>query len=246
MRSPVRGSKSSSYCSRSRFLLFPIVSFLLASTQEALSQTFGPVNVDIGSSDAGSSEDVGWSDGVCYRPLANLRPGDTLTFSYGAHDVYKMSTADHLANCDFADAILLAGVGDSPFVYTITEQDALNSEADGGLHFACSVGAHCSSGMQRLTARVANPAAIELVEERKLLPACEYIIGVGEGECSMYQSGVEVESGTFLQDNALRSECSEPELGDDGRYHVSCLSGPATLTPGGVMNSARYVHDDAH
>jgi len=221
------------------FLLLPLQ--LLAQTSSSERRVFGNVNINVG-----QASDVGWTDGICYRPISDVRPGDTLTFAYGPHDVYRMSSRDHLDNCDFTDGIKLAGVGDSPFVYTVTEQDALDAAAaapdGGGIHFACSVGAHCSSGLQRLSVQVTNPSAVELIEERNAVPESDYLVGVGESECNLYQSGVEVESGNFLEENALRSTCTEAVLGEDGRYHVSCLSGPATLTPGGVMNSARIMH----
>ena len=194
---------------------------------------FGPVEIAVGS-------DIGWTDGVCYRPVSRTRPGDTLIFRFGAHDVFKMASERHLDECDFSDSTKLAEVGTAPFEYTVTEQDA----RDGSIYFACSVGSHCSQGRQRLRVDVEMVLAVELVEERKDLPVSEYVLGLDEMGCSLLQGGTtgDTEGQDFLQSNSLRSECSEPELGDDNRFHVSCLSGPATLTPGGVMNSARILH----
>mmetsp|Transcript_32797 Transcript_32797/g.96678 ORF Transcript_32797/g.96678 Transcript_32797/m.96678 type:complete len:894 (-) Transcript_32797:282-2963(-) len=223
-------------------LILALLGAMAAFASLSGAQQIGPMNVIVGTGPDASASAMGWSDGVCYQRIPHVRPGDTLTFNFGPHDVYKMSTMSHLNLCDFTDAIPIAGVGESPYSYTVTQQDAIDSATEGGIYFSCSVGAHCSSGMQRLTVQVEQPLAVELIEERAQLPTSDYLLGVGESECSMYQSGVEVEGVDFLEQNALQSECTDPVLGDDGRYHVSCLSGPATLTPGGVMNSARIMH----
>ena len=107
-----------------------------------------------------------WSESVFYRNITSLRPGDTLRFVYGGHDVFKMASKDHLDWCDFSDAVRLAGVGDLPFEYVLTEMDAQRSGEEVGVHFACSVGAHCSSG-QRLTVEVGLPLAVEGIEDRE-------------------------------------------------------------------------------
>ena len=54
-------------------------------------------------------------------------------------------------------------------------------------------------------------------------------------ECINYRSGVQLKGLSFRESNATRSRCSEPIPGDNGRMHVSCLLGPATMTPGGVI-----------
>ena len=149
-----------------------------------------------------------------------------------------MASKDHLDRCDFSDAVRLAGVGDSPFEYVLTEMDAQRSGEEGGVHFACSVGAHCSSG-QRLTVEVGLPLAVEGIEDRESvvggLPASEYELGASPLECINYRSGVQLEGLSFRESNAARSRCSDPIPGDNGRMHVRCLSGPATMTPGGVI-----------
>ena len=221
-------------------MLLPLLGAIAMAGASA--QQIGPMNIVVGTGPNAEAPAMGWMDGVCYQNILHVRPGDTLTFNFGGHDVYKLTSMSHLNSCDFTDATPLAGVGESPYTYTVTEQDAMDSATDGGIFFSCSVGAHCSSGLQRLTIQVEQPLAVELIEERKRLPTSDYLLGVGESECSLYQSGVEVEDADFLEQNALQSECTDPVLGDDGRYHVSCLSGPATLTPGGVMNSARIMH----
>ena len=77
--------------------------------------------IDIG----GALDDggVGWTEGVCYVPVAKAMVGDSLVFDFTGHDVYKMPSKDHFTNCDFSDALLIAEVGESPFEYYITEQD---------------------------------------------------------------------------------------------------------------------------
>merc|ERR1712232_402025 len=45
-----------------------------------------------------------------------------------------------------------------------------------------------------------------------------------------------------VENSAKRSVCTDPMLGDDGRYSVSCISGPTTLTPGGVVNNMNFLH----
>lgn len=212
-------------------------------------ETFGPVTVEVGGSladgSSASSEVPYWSEAVCYRPVTNLRPGDALKFTYGGHDVWRMASEDHLENCDFSDAVRLAGVGESPFEYVLTETDAQRSAEEEGVHFSCSVGAHCSSG-QRLTVTVDSPLAVEGIEDRESLvgglPRSEFVVGVSADDCVNFQSGGQVESDAFREANAALSRCTDPVLGDDGRMHVSCLSGPATMSPGGVINSWRTMH----
>ena len=106
------------------------------------------------------------------------------------------------------------------------------------MHVACSVGAPCSSG-QRLTVKVGSPLAVEGIEDRESvaggLPASEYELGALPLECINYRSGVQLEGLSFRESNAARSRCSDPIPGDNGRMHVRCLSGPATMTPGGVI-----------
>lgn len=112
------------------------------------------------------------------------------------------------------------------------------------MHFACSIGAHCTSG-QRLKIEVDSPLAVEAIEDRESLgglPVSEYAVGAFGVDCINYQEGGQVESAEFRESNAALSACLEPELGDDGRMHVSCLSGPATMTPGGVINTWRSMH----
>ena len=156
----------------------------------------------------------------------------------------RMASAMHLENCDFTDSILLSPVGSSPYAYTVTDQDA----RDGEIYFSCSIGSHCSGRMRKLTVKVNRAQAVELIEERTKdrLPISEYRLGLTSQEaCLAYQSGNSTladREANFIRDNALQSECTDPVLDSDGRYFASCLSGPATLTPGGVMNSARIMH----
>jgi len=183
--------------------------------------------------------DLGWTDGICYRPISGVRPSDVLTFSYSAHDVWRMPSMEAMDNCDFGSAIKLAGVGDAPFEYSVTAQDAM----EGHLYFACSIGAHCSQGGQKISVNVQEGPAEEPEAERGIVPTSEYLLGADDSACALYQSGTTgSDTEEFLEANRLQSECTEAVLGEDGMYSVSCLSGPATLTPGGVMNSARFMH----
>jgi len=184
---------------------------------------------------------VGWMEGVCYRPISNVRPVDILTFSYAGHDVWQMPSEVAMDDCDFSGAATqLAQVGDAPYEYTVTEQDAI----EGSIYFACSIGAHCSQGKQRLKVNVEDAPSNEPDTERAVIPVSEYAVGLDDKTCQLYQSGTTGgdETADFLEQNRLQSECTDAKLGEDGLYHVSCLSGPSTLTPGGVINSARFMH----
>ena len=208
---------------------------LLIGTAAFAATAADAVTITVGS-------DLGWTDGICYRPVSNARPGDILTFNYAAHDIWRLPSSDAMDNCNFSSGTILATVGDAPFEYTITEQDAL---LGGSLYFACSVGAHCTQGRQRLTVNVEEGPSNEPEEERAVIPTSQYALGLDENVCNLYQSGTTNADDTaeFLESNRLQSECTDPVFDDvDEMYHVSCLSGPATLTPGGVMNSARIMH----
>lgn len=177
---------------------------------------------------------VGWTDGVCYSPLEGVEVGDMIEFNFAGHDVYRMPDEQSFFGCEFDRATLLAGVGQSPFLYEVTESDA----SEGMIHFSCSVGSHCKGGDQKLRVSVKAGGGRGAEEPP---PSSTLLLGESEENCALFQSGIGVDS-DFLKSNALQSECTDPELGDDMRYHVSCLSGPATLTPGGVINSARMLH----
>ena len=57
---------------------------------------------------------VGWTDGVCYKPvMGGVFYGDVLEFAYEAHNVYQMASKKHFNDCNFTDAVLLSQVGES-------------------------------------------------------------------------------------------------------------------------------------
>lgn len=209
-------------------LLVSTVLLLLSS----LPPTAHAVTVTIGSS-------LGWTDGLCYRPVPHVRPGDILQFDYGGHDVWRLSSEERLNACDFDNdnATKLAGVDESPYRYTVTTEDA----SRGSAYFACSIGSHCSNGNQRLVVQIDSN---DDEEERDVIPTSTYAVGLNDETCRLYQSSDNIdETADFLESNRLQSYCGEALYDEvDGYYKVSCLSGPATLTPGGVMNSARIMH----
>lgn len=215
--------------------VFPVrmSSLLLLSTAALLPSLSLSATIVVG------GDQRGWQEGVCYKPLDDVRVGDVLEFNFGAHDVFRMPDEQSFFGCRFDEsAVELAPVGQGLLMYTVTEEDA----TDGTLYFACSVGAHCASGHQKLRVSVSANDDDSGVPPRSEPPRSEVLFGESSENCELIQSGVEFD-GEFLRSNSLRSECTEPAWSDDDdRYHVSCLSGPATLTPGGVINSARMLH----
>lgn len=78
----------------------------------------------------------------------------------------------------------------------------------------------------------------------------DFLQDVSKSDCDLLQNSV-AGAEFFEEFNAagsvggisdLSSECTEPKLGEDGRTHVTCLSQPTTMTPGGVINSIRATH----
>lgn len=191
----------------------------------------GVVNADADIVEIGG--DVGWTEGVCYQNVRQVKVGDTLRFTFGGHDVYRLPTQNHFENCDFSDALLMAGIGRSPFEYQVTASDA----EEGTLYFACSVGDHCAGGTQKVTINVMPDLGQSLTE----LPAPESKVafGLSAEACADLHMNNDEGSADNMQ---LDSDCTEPVLQDDGRYYVSCLSPRATLTPGGVINNLFVLH----
>ena len=69
-------------------------------------------------------DDLGWTDYTCYRPITNVRVGDTLFFkATGAHDVFKMTSEENLDACDFMGGERIARAG-SDAEYIVNEEDA--------------------------------------------------------------------------------------------------------------------------
>ena len=73
--------------------------------------------------DIGGDAGVGWTEGVCYPPVTGVTAGDVLTFEFAGHDVYQLLSREEFDACDFSQGMLVAGVGASPFQYTVTEED---------------------------------------------------------------------------------------------------------------------------
>ena len=194
---------------------------LLAATVGAASAA----TIDIGG-------DVGWMEGVCYQNVEQVRVGDILRFTFGGHDVYRLSSKSHFQNCDFSDSLLLAGVGSSPFEYEITDTDV----DEGELFFACSVGDHCAGGTQKVIIKMEPDLGQALTD---VTPESQVLFGLSAEACAAAHEGASEGSPDGMQ---MDSECSEPGLQEDGRYHVSCLSPRATMTPGGVINNLFILH----
>ncbi|CAB9526116.1 Warthog protein [Seminavis robusta] len=176
--------------------------------------------------------DRGWTEGVCYQPVqggTGVFPGDRLEFRFAAHNVYQMASLQDFMDCNFTDATLLAQVGEAPFTYTIPD------ESDDVLYFACQVGDHCSSGTQKVQVPVTSFWTGGGGE--RLPPVSSVLFGASADDCNALQSGV-VDESTQLEANRLQAQCSDPEPveGESHTFTRSCLSGPATLTPGGVIN----------
>lgn len=186
---------------------------------------------------------LGWIEGVCYSPVTEgVSPGDKVLFEFAAHNVYLMASEEHYHSCDFADATLLAQVGDeSPYSYTIPP------EAEGTmLYFACMVGDHCAGGSQKLTVGVSAFWGHDEFERQ--VPDSTVLLGMSSGECDEVQRGAGggTSEAEQIEASGLRSSCSDPVLVEDGEpytYYRTCLSGPATLTPGGVVNRLSVMHD---
>lgn len=192
---------------------------------------------------------LGWSEGVCYLPLEGLTVSDRVKFSSpnGYHDVHRMASQSHYESCDFTDAILLAtSSGGEDYEYTISAQDAL----DGEIYFSCSVGDHCSGGRQRLTVRVVDSelsSGGDVTGEVSPPPVSKWqsLSVVSPEQCQAIEKGAGGGGGQQPgggKPPPLNSKCSDPLRGEDGRLHVSCLSEPTTMTPGGVVNSVRLLH----
>mmetsp|Transcript_32533 Transcript_32533/g.79238 ORF Transcript_32533/g.79238 Transcript_32533/m.79238 type:complete len:860 (+) Transcript_32533:198-2777(+) len=180
----------------------------------------------------------GWREGICYENIENVMVGDVLQFNFGGHDVYKLMSQSHFVECDFSDALLLAGVASSgrPYEYTITEQDAAG---DGTLYFACSIGDHCAGGTQKLQVFVQPWQQSLTSRSSDDIPQSGVQFGLSPQQCAAVHDGT---GGPGPDDSGeptlLDSTCTEPVLQEDGKnWFSSCLSPPATMTPGGVINN---------
>lgn len=211
---------------------------LLASVPGTV--TAEPVTILVGNDASQTPSRVGWSDGVCYTPVqggSGAHPGDKLEFQFGAHNVYQMASEQDFLDCNFTDATLLAQVGESPFTYTIP------GDTTGVLYFACQVGSHCASGTQKLQVPVS--LAADGTEEERVAPISSFLLGNSAADCNELQSDPSlVSENTLLPTDPLLSQCTDPELveGESHTYFRSCLSAPATLTPGGVINRLVLMH----
>jgi hypothetical protein len=118
--------------------------------------------------------------------------------------------------------------------------------------FARQLGSHCNGGNQKLCVDLVvsnntNTNSTRFVESR-------YIVGASQADCADLQNGdtsiLNISSSSGAEDDGtgggrvvMGSTCSEPSLQNDERiFYVTCLSGPNTLTPGGVINQAHVLH----
>jgi len=190
------------------------------------------VTIEIGSN---PSPGIGWIEGVCYAPIIDARVGDELEFDLTAHNVFKLPSKWEFETCEFNAATLLAEAASGKFIYTITEEDA----RQGDVYLACGVGSHCLAN-QKIKIVITSDGN-DLVE--RPTPKSTYVLGLSSKDCLKLQySTNEVSSGGGSDSIDADSDCTDPVMLDDGGYHVSCLSPPATLTPGGVIWDARIMH----
>ena len=83
----------------------------------------------------------------------------------------------------------MAGVGASPFSYTIKQSDL--QEPNGTLYFACSIGAHCSkdAGSQKIQIQL-EPNQVQAMEDNKehvRKPTSHTLFGLSAAECAEIQ-----------------------------------------------------------
>jgi len=177
--------------------------------------------------------EIGWTEGVCYQPVERAMVGDVLEFVFGGHDVHRLLDRSNFDDCDFSGALMLVGVGETPYRYEITADDAEES----ALYFACSLGDHCAGGTQKVQVQI-EPWLGQSLGDRET-PLSQVSTGVSPERCAEIQNGTAADG---EDSQTSLSDCSDPVLQDDGRYYVSCLSPPATLTPGGVINNLFILH----
>lgn len=114
--------------------------------------------------------------------------------------------------------------------------------SDGTLYFACSVGDHCMGGTQKVMINLV-PYLGQSLEPTGTDTISKALFGLSGEACAAIHNGQAGEGGDAGDVSmSMDSECSEPELMEDGRYHSSCLSPPAVLTPGGVINNLFVMH----
>ena len=174
-----------------------------------------------------------WQEGICYENIRDVMVGDVLQFNFAGHDVYRLMSSAHFQQCDFSDALVMAEFGSSSHEYTITEQDA----QDGVLYFACSIGDHCAGGTQKVQVFV-QPYIGQSLSTRQAdaSPQSNVQFNLSPAQCAAVHDG-SAQDGSNEGPTTLDSTCTDPVLQEDGRWFTSCLSPPATLTPGGVINN---------
>jgi len=223
------------------------LAFALAAVLLTTPSTYA-ANIVIGI-DATQTFEAGWADGICYAPIPNVRIGDTLDFYYEAHNVYRMPNLEAFMDCDFTDAIELSGVESYSYRHEITREDVEGGISGTGgsvsLFFACQRFGHCY-GDQRVRVDVdvnAEPA------DGGRNPQSRFAIGVGTEICASIQNGDTDISEVLTSADDTDTSCSEPIVSIDysisppRTYHTTtCLSKPFTMTPGGVINRASFVH----
>eukprot|EP00928_Gymnodinium_smaydae_P095549 TRINITY_DN8240_c0_g1_i5.p1 TRINITY_DN8240_c0_g1~~TRINITY_DN8240_c0_g1_i5.p1 ORF type:complete len:775 (+),score=117.92 TRINITY_DN8240_c0_g1_i5:216-2327(+) len=152
-----------------------------------------------------------------------------LEFKFEGHNVVQLPDEDAFEKCDMTNAKVVAKVGQSPFVYKVSGQDAL----DGKLFFACSVGSHCNDNQKLVvhTTTVSAPIGQN--------PPASRVEWLSPAECNAKRR---TGSGPGESGATTPSVCEAPVKQADGFSFVSCLSESVTLTPGGVINRARLMH----
>ena len=199
---------------------------------------------------------IGWTDGVCYAPISQVRPGDALEFNFRGHNVYKMANRAAFEACQFDTAVLLAEIGTTTrHTYVVTDQDARAPNST--LYFACQIGAHCGSGNQKLVVQLETSLDSPLDDQLKttITTNASHPHRIRETPVSRFIPGrVDCEGllpSDFLPNDSLnggdvgimQSTCSEPIVEPDtGRFYSSCLSAPVPMTPGGVINQLQFMH----
>jgi len=185
-----------------------------------------------------NEQEIGWTEGVCYIPIRNVNVGDKVVFEYGGHNIYKMESESSFLDCDFeADGVtLLAGTSESPFAYTVTEDD----RRAGNVYFSCGVGSHCAIGQQKVRL-IINEDDYNRDDD----PISRFLFGVNENLCKNIQ--LEIDEDAEFYEKDIDSSCSDPlalEIDEKGHqwFSRSCLSAAMTMTPGGIINQATNVY----
>jgi len=169
---------------------------------------------------------IDWKIGMDSNTItANV--GDTLTFTWsgtGTHDVYKMASADALANCDFAGAPLVTGcdraeTGNCEF--SVTELP---------VYFACQVGGHCGAGQKLTVNEAACPTACSTAISGIECPLTDGSSLSSLSDCASFESMTSCVS----EYTAKTEECADAAGGDCAEACTNAINAMdcATMTEG--------------